>query len=975
MIEKSLNPAPQGLAALSENEEPLEIEIEDPEAVTIRHGDDIILQIQKEVDEEKFNANLAEEISDDILESLASDLINDFESDISARKDWVQTYVDGLELLGLNMEDRSEPWEGACGVYHPLLTEAVIKFQAETITATFPASGPVKTQIIGKETQEKKEASQRVQDDMNYQLTDVMTEYRPEHERMLWGLGLAGNAFKKVYYDPYLGRQVSMYVPAEDMVIPYGAADLQSAERVTHVMRKTENEIRRLQYEGFYRDIDLGEPSNTMDDIEKKIADKLGFRASTDDRFKLLEMHVEINLEGFEHEDHDGEQTDIALPYIVTIEKGTNSILSIRRNWNPDDESCKKRNHFVHYGYVPGFGFYCLGLIHLIGGFAKSSTSILRQLVDAGTLSNLPGGFKTRGLRVKGDDTPIAPGEWRDVDVPSGVIRDNFYPLPYKEPSQTLLVLLGNIVDEGRKFAGSADLSASDMSANAPVGTTLAILERTLKVMSAVQSRIHYSMKQEFILLRDIIRDYTPDEYDYEPNEGGRHAKKADYDLVYVLPVSDPNASTMAQRVVQYQAALALAQQSPQLYNMPVLHRQMLEVLGIPNYQKLVPMDDDMKPRDPVTENQNILKGKPVKAFLYQVHQAHITVHMSAMQSPEILQVLQQSMGQNPQAMQAMQAEMSAHINEHLGYEYRKQLEQTMGIDIPSYGEDDEDNQITIPEDMEIQISKLAAQASQQLLQQGQQQAQQAQNQKVQQDPLIQMQQQELQLKAQDLQRKVAKDQSDAQLEAMKIQVDRERIGAQQETAGATIAAKMQTSQQTITANQDTTAAKLGVDVALKENEHTHQKHQTTQNHAHQRSIAEHQAQQQADHAAKRGGEVGGKKPEGFKNGGQPDYDVDSYNRAVKSGDIEDTMANGGHGPDTFKLPNHPTFSEESVHSTPEKSGGRWQQGDEDRWYFHPSEHNLKNKSPEELGEYFTNQEKKGTHLVLPTGELIEGTR
>jgi len=854
MIEKSLNPAPQGLAALSENEEPLEIEIEDPESVTIRHGEDIILEIQKEVDEEKFNANLADEISDDVLESLASDLINEFESDISARKDWVQTYVDGLELLGLNMEDRSEPWEGACGVYHPLLTEAVIKFQAETITATFPASGPVKTQIIGKETQEKKEASQRVQDDMNYQLTDVMTEYRPEHERMLWGLGLAGNAFKKVYYDPYLGRQVSMYVPAEDMVVPYGAADLQSAERVTHVMRKTDNEIRRLQYEGFYRDIDLGEPSNTMDDIEKKIADKLGFRASTDDRFKLLEMHVEINLEGFEHEDHDGEQTDIALPYIVTIEKGTNSILSIRRNWNPDDESCKKRNHFVHYGYVPGFGFYCLGLIHLIGGFAKSSTSILRQLVDAGTLSNLPGGFKTRGLRVKGDDTPIAPGEWRDVDVPSGVIRDNFYGLPYKEPSQTLLVLLGNIVDEGRKFAGSADLSASDMSANAPVGTTLAILERTLKVMSAVQARVHYSMKQEFILLRDIIRDYTPDEYDYEPTEGGRHAKKADYDLVYVLPVSDPNASTMAQRVVQYQAAMALAVQSPQLYNMPVLHRQMLEVLGIPNYQKLVPMDDDMKPRDPITENQNILKSKPVKAFLYQDHQAHITVHMSAMQSPEVQKVLQQSMGQNPQALQALQAAMSAHINEHLGYEYRKQIEQMMGQDIPSYGEDDEDNQVTIPEEMELQISRMAAQASQKLLQQGQAQAQQQNAQQKAQDPLIQMQQQELQLKAQDLQRKVAKDQSDAQLEVMKIQVDRERINASQESAGANVAAKMQDTDKQLRAKQDELAAKLGVDVALKEGERTHQKHQTGQQHDHQRGLAAMQAAQAERQAQQRGG-------------------------------------------------------------------------------------------------------------------------
>ena len=981
MISKSMNPAPQGIAALGEDEEPLEIEIEDPESVTISLGEQEILKIQKEVDEEKFNANLAEEISDSVLQSLASDLINDFEADVSARKDWVQTYVDGLELLGLKMEDRSEPWEGACGVYHPLLTEAVIKFQAETITATFPASGPVKTQIIGKETEEKKEASQRVQDDMNYQLTDVMTEYRPEHERMLWGLGLAGNAFKKVYYDPYLGRQVAMYVPAEDIVVPYGAADLQSAERVTHIMRKTENEIRRLQYEGFYRDVDLGEPSNTMDDIEKKIADKLGFRASTDDRFKLLEMHVEINLEGFEHEDHEGKQTDIALPYVVTIEKGTNTILSIRRNWDPDDESCKKRNHFVHYGYVPGFGFYCFGLIHLIGAFAKSSTSILRQLVDAGTLSNLPGGFKTRGLRVKGDDTPIAPGEWRDVDVPSGVMRDNFMPLPYKEPSQTLLTLLQGIVDEGRRFAGAADLAVSDMSSNSPVGTTLAVLERTLKVMSAVQSRIHYSMKQEFILLRNIIRDYTPDEYDYDPTEGSRHAKKADYDLVYVLPVSDPNASTMAQKVVQYQAALQLAQGAPQLYNLPVLHRQMLEVLGIPNYQKLVPMEDDMKPRDPVTENQNILKGKPVKAFLYQDHQAHIAVHMSAMQDPKVQAVLQQAMGSNPQALATLQATMAAHVSEHLGYEYRKQIEQAMGMNIPTYGEDDTDNQVTIPDSMEVQISKLAAQASQQLLQQNQQQAQQQQNQQQQQDPLIQMQQQELQLKAQDLQRKVAKDQSDAQLEAMKIQVDRERIGAQQQSTGAQISSKMQDTQAQLRAKQDELAAKLGVDVAMKEGERSHQKQQTNQQHDHAKFLAERQ-HQQAERQAQRqaqtkGGEGGKKKPEGFKEGGviHSDYDMEGYKAAVKSGKIKPRVGEEDHYPDTYKLPNHPTFSEQSKYSNADTQGGKWQEGDEGRYYFHPSEHNLRNRSPEKLSEYFVNKEKKGTHLVLPTGELVEGTR
>jgi len=861
MISKSVNPAPMGLDAIGLEEDPnlmpLEIEIEDPEAVTIRADGEEILKIEKEEDMDRFSENLAERISDYTLQSLASELLDEFESDVSARKDWVQTYVDGLELLGLKIEERAEPWEGACGVYHPLLTEAVIKFQAETITATFPASGPVKTQIIGKETQEKKDAAQRVQDDMNYQLTDVMTEYRPEHERMLWGLGLAGNAFKKVYYDLALGRQVSMYVPAEDVVVPYGASSLESAERVTHVMRKTANEVRRLQYEGFYCDVDLGEPSNTMDDIEKTIAEKLGFRASTDDRFKLLEMHVELNLEGFEHEGRDGEPTDIALPYVVTIEKGTGTILSIRRNWEPDDESCKKRNHFVHYGYVPGFGFYCFGLIHLIGAFAKSSTSILRQLVDAGTLSNLPGGFKTRGLRVKGDDTPIAPGEWRDVDVPSGVMRDNFMPLPYKEPSQTLLTLLQGIVDEGRRFAGAADLAVSDMSSNSPVGTTLAVLERTLKVMSAVQSRIHYSMKQEFILLRNIIRDYCPEEYAYEPTEGSRHAKKADYDLVYVLPVSDPNAATMAQKVVQYQAALQLAQGAPQLYNLPELHRQMLEVLGIPNYQKLVPMEDDMKPRDPITENQNVLKGKPVKAFLYQDHQAHIAVHTAAMQDPKIQAVLQQSLAANPQAAQTMQAAMSAHINEHLGFEYRKQLEQAMGVDIPTYGDDDSDNQVTIPDDMEVQISQMAAQAAQQLLQQNQQEAQQQQNQQTQQDPLVQMQQQELQIKAQDLQRKIAKDQSDAQLEAMKIQVERERIGSQQEAAGATmmaklqmerhridsqqeadgakLAARIQETQAQINGKKDELSAKLGVDVAMKESDREHQRRQNTASQQHER--------------------------------------------------------------------------------------------------------------------------------------------
>jgi hypothetical protein len=665
-IDKALYQAPEGITEEMMDTPALEIEIEDPESVRIgMDGLEIEIEPAKET-EDDFNANLADYMNESELATLAGELIGDFDDDVASRKDWIQTYVDGLELLGMKIEERAEPWEGACGVYHPLLSEALVKFQSETMMSTFPAAGPVKTVIVGKETPEKKDASERVQADMNYQLMDVMKEYRPEHERMLWGLGLAGNAFKKVYYDPNLERQVSIFVPAEDIVVPYGASDLESAERVTHVMRKTENELKRLQVAGFYRDVDLGTPNNVLDEVEKKIADKLGFRATSDTRYKILEMHVELDLPGYEHKDDDGKETGIALPYVVTIEKGSSEILAIRRNWEPDDETYQKRQHFVHYGYVPGFGFYYFGLIHLVGAFAKSGTSLIRQLVDAGTLSNLPGGFKARGLRVKGDDTPIAPGEWRDVDVPSGVIRDNLLPLPYKEPSQTLYQLFNTIIEEGRRFANTADLQISDMSAQAPVGTTLAILERTLKTMSAVQARVHYSMKQELGLLKEIIAAYTPDEYSYEPEEGNRRAKRSDYDNVDVIPVSDPNASTMAQKIVQYQAVLQLASQAPNLYNLPLLHRQMLDVLGIKNAQKLVPMEEDQKPMDPVSENQSVLMGKPVKAFIYQDHQAHIQVHMMAMQDPKIMQLLQN----NPMAQQ-MQASMMAHINEHLGFEYR----------------------------------------------------------------------------------------------------------------------------------------------------------------------------------------------------------------------------------------------------------------------------------------------------------------
>ena len=771
-IDKSLYQAPEGIEALAAAEPEIEIEIEDPESVTIGiDGLEIVLEKEEESTDE-FNANLAESMDEGELTELASDLVGDFDSDISSRKDWIQTYVDGLELLGLKIEERTEPWEGACGVYHPLLSEALVKFQAETMMSMFPAAGPVKTVIIGKETPQKKDSAERVQDDMNYQLTEAMPEFRPEHERMLWGLGLAGNAFKKVYFDPNLDRQVSMYVPAEDIVVPYGASDLASAERVTHVMRKTENDLKKLQAAGFYRDVDLGDPVNTLDEVEKKIAEKLGFRATSDDRYKLLEMHVDLDLPGYEHKDDDGELTGIALPYVVTLEKGSNTILAIRKNWEPDDETYQKRQHFVHYGYIPGFGFYCFGLIHLIGAFAKSGTALIRQLVDAGTLANLPGGFKTRGLRIKGDDTPISPGEFRDVDVPSGAIKDNLMTLPYKEPSQTLMALLNQIVEEGRRFANTADLQISDMSAQAPVGTTLAILERTLKVMSAVQARIHFSMKQELKLLKHIIAAYTPDEYPYEPVEGSRFAKKSDYDNVDVIPVSDPNASTMAQKIVQYQAVLQLAQGAPQLYNLPLLHRQMLDVLGIKNAQKLIPMDEDQKPTDPVSENQNVLKGKPVKAFLYQDHQAHITVHMSAMQDPKIMQLLQN----NPMAG-ALQSAMMAHINEHLGFEYRKQIELQLGMSLPPQ-QDESGEDINMNPEVEARLAPMLAEAATRLLQQNQSQIAQQQAQQQAQDPIIQMQQQELQLKAQEQQRKESKDMADVALKQEQLTLEKQKIEA-----------------------------------------------------------------------------------------------------------------------------------------------------------------------------------------------------
>jgi hypothetical protein len=637
---------------------------------------------------------------------------------------------------------------------------------------TFPAKGPVKTKIIGQPNKFKEEASERVQQDMNYQLTEVMVEYRPEHERLLYSLGLQGSAFKKVYYDPSLGRQVSLFVTAEDVIVPYGASNLETAPRITHVMRKTRNELKRLQVAGFYRDVDLGDPVFIQTDIERKKAEEAGFTLTSDDRYTLLEIQADLDLPGYE--DKDG----IALPYIVTIDKGTSTVLAIRRNWNPDDPLKLKRTHFVHYGYIPGFGFYNLGLIHIIGGYARGGTTLIRQLIDAGSLANLPGGLKARGLRVKGDDTPIAPGEFRDVDIPGGAIKDNIMTLPYKEPSQTLLALLNQVNDEARRLASVADMKVSDMSAQAPVGTTLALLERQLKTMSAVQARVHHAMKQEFKLLKNIIRDYTEDAYAYEPQNAPPRAKKSDYDLVEVIPVSDPNAATMAQRVVQYQAVIQLAQSAPQIYDLPALHRQMLDVLGIKDAAKLVPTIDDQKPVDPVSENMNALKGKPLKAFIYQDHDAHIAVHQTMMQDPKIMGAI----GQNPMAQQ-IQASLMAHIAEHLGFKYRRDIENTLGVPLPPPDKN-------LPEDVEVNLSQLVAQASAQLLQKNQAEAAQQQAQAQAQDPVIQMQQQELQLQAQKLQMQAQKDQAELTLKAQQQEIERERIMSENKREAMRLAAK-----------------------------------------------------------------------------------------------------------------------------------------------------------------------------------------
>ena len=809
-IDKALFQQPQGIDDLARGETELEIEIVDPEEVSIK-GPGFALELRKAEDDaaEDFSANLAEDMSDGAMDSMAGDLAGDIENDRASRKDWEKAYTEGLKLLGLQYEERTEPWNGASGVFHPMITEAVVRFQSETITETFPATGPVKTKILGKETPQKQQAAKRVEADMNYELTDVMREFRPEHERMLWSLPATGSAFKKVYYDPSLGRQVSMFVPAEDIILPYGTTDLDTCYRLTHVMRKTKNEIVKLQQAGFYLDIELPDPSREQTNIEKAKDKETGFSDLNDERYILLECHVDLDLPGYEDEDDEGEPTGIALPYVVTLIKGTNAVLSIRRNWLESDDLKLKRQHFVHYQYIPGFGAYGFGLFHLIGGFAKSATSIMRQLVDAGTLSNLPGGLKSRGLRIKGDDTPIAPGEFRDVDIGSGALRDNILPLPYKEPSQVLFTLLGSIVEEGRRFAATADMKVADMSANAPVGTTLALLERQLKVMSAVQARLHYSFKQELRLLAGLIRDYTDPDYDYEPDKGGRQAKAEDYAHVDIIPVSDPNAATMSQRVVQYQAVIQMAQMAPAIYDQPYLHRQMLEVLGIKNADKLVPLPDDQKPKDPVTENMAILKGEPVKAFFYQDHESHIKVHTAAMQDPIIMQLV----GQNPKAPM-IQGAMMAHIAEHVGYAYRQKIEQQLGMPLPPEDE-------KLPPQIELALSGMMAQAAQQVLQQSQAQAAQQQAQQQAQDPLVQLQQQDMQIKQGELQIK----QGELKLKEKQFQVEaaakadehalkEQALAGKMELDGLRVGTQIKQAEAKLNADQEREGVRMGIDIA-----------------------------------------------------------------------------------------------------------------------------------------------------------------
>ena len=812
-FDKPLYNSPATMAAAQQqSEEPIDVQLEGED-----DHEDIV---EEPEDSPEFAANLADEMDESALQSLGMELSGDIDNDRQSRKEWEKTYVMGLKLMGLQYEERTEPWMGASGVFHPMITEAVVRFQSETITEMFPAQGPVRTTIWGKETPEKKQAAHNVEEDMNYELVEKMPEFRPEMERMLWSLPAAGSAFKKVYKDPSLGRQASMFIPAEDVILPYGTTDQRMAPRVTHQMRMHKNDILKLQATGFYRDVDLPDPSKETDSIQKAKDQETGFNDINDDRYTLYESLVDLDLDGFNDVDENNDETGIALPYVVTVIKDTGTVLSIRRNWRENDPLKLKRQHFVHYQYIPGFGAYGFGLFHLIGGFAKSATSIMRQLVDAGTLSNLPGGLKSRGLRIKGDDTPIAPGEFRDVDIGSGALRDNILPLPYKEPSQVLYTLLNNIVEEGRRFAATADMQISDMSSQAPVGTTLALLERQLKVMTAVQARVHYAFKQELQLLAEIIRDDTPDEYPFQPEKGSRKSKKSDFSHVDIIPVSDPNAATMSQRVVQYQAVIQMAQMSPDIYNLPELHRRMLEVLGVKNPDKLVPLPDDQKPIDPISENVNAINGVPLKAFQFQDHQSHLQAHMAAMQDPQI----QQMMGQNPKAPMIMAA-MQAHMAEHVGFEYRRQVEAQLGMALPEQNE-------PLPAQAEQAIAGLMAQAAQRVLQQHQQEAAQQQAQQQQQDPLIQMQQQELQIRQQEVQIKQqevqikaqqaqaqaaieqAKLQSSAQMHAQKLALEKEKIGGNFQLGAMKVGVDVQKTKHQVATQEQQFGLKTGVEIA-----------------------------------------------------------------------------------------------------------------------------------------------------------------
>jgi len=801
----SLYEAPTGIPQAAEQEVAFEIEVVDPEAID---GEEALLAASANDEagaeaDSGFSDNLAEELDDSALAVLASELAHDIDNDKNSRADWEKLYIDGIKLLGLKREPRTSPWPGASDVNHPMITEAMVRFQSELITETFPAAGPTKAKIIGKETPKKKEASERVITDMNYMLTERMPEFRGEHERLLFGLPGCGAGFKKVYYDPSKGRPVSEYVQAGDVLLPYGVSGARASHRVTHVMRKTENEIRRLQHTGFYRKVELTMPTKNIDEIRQAMDDEIGFNDLNDEFYTLYEVCVELDLAGFEDEDEDG-PTGVALPYVVTLIRDTNIVLSVRRNWKEDDPLRQPRQHFVQYDYIPGFGPYGFGLFHLIGSFANSATGTMRQLMDAGTLANLPGGLKSRGLRIKGEDQPIEPGEFRDVDVGGGTIKDNILPLPYKEPSATLFNLLQMIIEEGRRFASTADMQVSDMSAQAPVGTVLALIERQLKVLTAVQGRTHNSLTQELKLIKQLVVENISDdpEYDYQPETGSPPARREDYAMVDVVPVSDPNASTLAQRVVQYQAVIQLAQMAPQIYDLPQLHRGMLDVLGIKNADKLVALPDDLRPVDPVSENMAVLKAKPVKAFLHQDHESHIRVHMSAMQDPIIMKLL----GQNPQAPMLMAA-MQAHVAEHVGYAYRQKIEQQLGMPMPAEGE-------KLSPELEVALSGMMAQAAQQVLMQSQQKAAAEQAAQMAKDPVIQMQQKELEIKEKAAAVAEKKVQVDAADKADKLELARIKMEKDFELQGAKLGIDVEKSRTELAAKQLAEGTRIGAQIA-----------------------------------------------------------------------------------------------------------------------------------------------------------------